>query len=407
MTSPVTADYTYFNSVTDYLEKSFAGQMVRYAPNGQAPIFAMTSALGDGTALVVEHSYFAKTMVFPSFTLGAAVANGTDTTFTGVANSTVNLAPGDLLRSNAASAEVVRVVSVVSSNTITVARGVGQIAGAAIANGVILYKIANAFEQASVRPQSRLMQPVRVSNNTQIFRNAWSVSGSMAVIKSVVGENPTAESRMDCGLFHAADIEGALIFGQKSSSIVNGQLMTTMDGIVETTRRLAPAGNTTIAGATTNFTQLEAMLNPVFDTVTNGRNGNERVAYVGGAARTVINNIGRLSGQYQIVDGQTSFGLQFSTFKTSRGSFKMIEHPYLNSNPTWAKMLIALDVPSIRLMYLPGRKTKYTEYGIDGRQIINQNEDSVGGDLLTEITMEITNPSANAVIYNLTAAAAG
>ena len=119
MTSPVTADYTYFNSVTDYLEKSFAGQMVRYAPNGQAPIFAMTSALGDGTALQVEHSYFAKTMVFPSFTLGAAVANGTDTTFTGVANSTVNLAPGDLLRSNAATAEVVRVVSVVSSNTLS------------------------------------------------------------------------------------------------------------------------------------------------------------------------------------------------------------------------------------------------------------------------------------------------
>lgn len=403
MTSPVTPDYSTFNAVQNYLQLSFAGQMIRYAPNGQAPLFGMTSAMGTGTALQTEHGYFAKTMVFPAVTLTVAVADGVATSFT--VASTTNILPGDLLRSNAATAEIVRVGTVVSGTSLTVVRGFGQVAAAAISNGVTLYKVGNAFEQASVRPAAKMMLPVRVTNFTQIFRNAWSLSGTMAAIAAIVGDTPATESRMDCGLFHAADIESAIFFGQKSSTFtLNGQYVTTMDGIIETVRRLGPAGNTTTAGATTNYTQLEAMLNGVFDVVSNGRNGNDRVMYVGGAARTVINNIGRLTGVYQVMDGQTSFGLQFSTFKTSRGSFRMVEHPLLNSNTNWSKMAVVVDLPSMRLMYLKGRNTMYTAYG-QGGNIIDSDVDAVGGSLLSELTMEITNPSVFAVIYNLTLAA--
>lgn len=401
MTTPALQDFNTYNSITDYLNTSFAAQMIRYAPNGMAPLFGLTNMLGEGKAASVEHGYFAKTMVFPAATLNGAIADGVATAFTVV--STTNILAGDLLRAQS-TGEIVRVAAVVNATTLTVVRGVGQIAAAAIADTIVLYGVGNAFEQASTRPSSRLMNPVRVMNNTQIFRNSWALPKTLEAIRPVVGDSLGAESKQDCALFHAADIEKAMIFGQKSASTVNNQYMTTMDGIVETVRRLAPVANTNTAGATTNFTQLETYLNPCFNTINNGRNGNERTLFVGGTARTVINNIGRLNGTYQIVDGQTNFGLQFSTFKTSRGTFRMIEHPMLNSNTAWASMAVAVDLPAIRCMYL--RKTSNIEYGMDGKAV-DDGLDAIGGTLTTELTMENINPSAHAVIYGLTAGAQG
>lgn len=393
----------YRDNTPDYLKDSFASNMIRYAPNGTAPLFGLMAMMGKrGTCLAVEHGYFAKTMIFPSVTLNGAIIDGVATSFTVV--STTNILPGDLLRAQS-TGEIVRVIAIVSATEITVLRGVGQIAAGAIADGVPLYGVGNAFEQASLRPQSRLMNPVRELNNTQIFRNSWALPKTVKALMPVVGDSLDSESRQDCAMLHSADIEKALFFGQKSGQVVNGHYMTTMDGLVEIVRRLAPAENTNTAGATTNYTQLEAMLNPVFNTINNGRTGNERAIFVGGAARTVINNIGRLSGQYQIVDGQTNFGLQFQTFKTSRGTFRMIEHPLFNSNPDWAKMAIAVDLGAMRPCYLPGRDTENLEYGMDGRPV-DEGIDAVGGTLTTELTLENVNPSAHAVIHGLTAAAA-
>ena len=397
-------DYNFYTTnAPDYLEKSFAGNLVRYAPNGMAPLFALTSMMGDKTAMSVEHGYFSKTMIFPSVKLNGAITTNLITTFT--VDSTANIVKGDLLRSPAG--ELIRVESVDSSTQLTVAREVGAVTGGMIADNVVLYQVGNAFEQASDRPASRLMNPTRVLNYTQIFRNAWALPRTVAVIKAIVGSGNVAESRQDCALLHAADIEKSLIFGQKSAGVgPDGQWMTTMDGLIEVVRSQAPAGNTTTAGATTNYTQLEAMVNGCFDTITDQRNGNDRACFVGGTARTVINNIGRLNGTYQLMDGQTSFGLQFATFKTSRGTFRMIEHPLLNSNSDWSAMAMVVDLPSIKLAYLPDSKQLNQEYGPKG-DIADNGQDAIGGCLTSELTAEFLNPTANAVIFGLTAADQG
>jgi len=397
---------TYFyntsNAGTDrYLQISFAEMLIRTNPNGMCPLFGLTSMLPEATARAVEHGYFTKAMVFPSVTLTAAVADDTVVNFT--VASTANLVAGQMLRAQS-TGEIVRVGTVTDATHIAVLRGVGQIAAGAISNSVKLYSVGNSFEQGSKAPSSRLINPTRVLNYTQIFRNNWALPGTLTAVNPIVGDSLVAESRADCGFFHGADIETAFLFGQRSGQMVNNQYLTTMDGIVETVRRLAPAGNTNTAGATTNYTQLQTYLNPVFDTQVNGRNGNRRMLLTGGRGRTVINDIGRLSGQYFIVDGQTDFGLQFQTFKTSRGEFKMIEHPMFNTNDDWKGMAIAVDLDSIRVPYL--RKTISREYGMDGKYV-QDGQDAVGGNLTTELTMEIINPSAFAVIYGLTAGAAG
>jgi hypothetical protein len=60
-----------------------------------------------------------------------------------------------------------------------------------------------------------------------------------------------------------------------------------------------------------------------------------------------------------------------------------------------------VDLSTFNVAYLGDRKTKSEEFkGEEG-------QDSVGGSLTTEMTTVIKNPPANAIIYNLTAGAAG
>jgi hypothetical protein len=383
----------------DFLKKSFAGMIVRLMPNGTAPLFALSSMLGTGTALQMEHGYFSKTMIFPSATVNAA-GIAADTTLTVV--SSANLLPGMVLRIPATS-ELIIVNSVTNATTIVVTRAVGTVAAGAVALAAVLYQVGNAYEEGSVRPVNQYILPVRVTNYTQIFRNSWSLTGTALETQVIAGDTNVAENRQECAAFHAADIEKALFWEQKFLGTRNNQPFHKMDGLINVIATYAP-GNITTAAATTNYTQLEAMLDPVFNQATDPKVANERVLFVGGKARVVLNNIGRLNGTYQIMDGQTSYGLQFSTIKISRGTFRMIEHPLFNSNPTWSQMAVAVDLSSFKLVYLGNRKTQSKEYNLDGTPVDN-GIDAVGGTLTTEVTTEIKVPSANGVIYGLTLAA--
>ena len=393
----------------DIVAKSFAGMITRLMPNGQAPLFGMTAMLPTETALQVEHGFFTKTMIFPSMKLDAAVAGATDTTF--MVASTANLIPGMLMRAQT-TGEIVLINQVLSGAGISVTRGVGTTAAGAIADNVNFYQVGNAFEESSIRPNALQINPVRITNFTQIFRNTWALSGSAQATQVIAGESTVAESRQECAAFHAADIEKALFWGQKSTGTRNGQPFRTMDGLIRIVSDLTyypssyAAANITTAGGTTNYTQLEAALDPVFNQVTDPKAGNQRILFVGSTARKVINNIGRLNSTYYIQNGATSYGLQFGSFNIARGSFNMVEHPLFNSNADWAKMAVAVDLSSFRVAYLGGRKTKKEEFNLAGQPVDN-GIDAVGGTLTTEMTCVVKNPPANAVIYDLTAAAAG
>jgi hypothetical protein len=394
----------------DLPKKSFAGMITRLMPNGTAPLFGLTAMLTSETALQSEHGFFTKTMIFPQFQVSAAGQLSTDTTFTVV--STINLLPGQIHRVDTTGENII-INAVLSATSISVVRGVGTTSAAAIGASAYAYQVGNAYEEASLRPQSLIINPVRITNYTQIFRNTWAVSGSVQATQMLVGETNVAESRQDCAAFHAADIEKAIFFGQKSNGTRNGQPFRTMDGLLSIVNNLSyypsyyAAANNNTAGGTTNYTQLEGFLDPAFNQATDPKVANERVLFVGGTAKKVINNIGRLNGTYYMVDGQTSWGLQFSTIKIARGTFRVIEHPLFNTNSSWSKYAVGVDLTTFNLAYLGDRKTQNKEFNMDDNEANDNGIDAIGGTLTTEVTCIIKNPPANTIVTNLTAAAVG
>jgi hypothetical protein len=397
---------------TDLAKKSFASMITRLMPNGSAPLFGLSSMLSDETAAAVEHGFFSKTMIFPVLKInnGAGYAAGATTM---VVDSTANILPGMIMRIERTGENII-INSVTDTVTVVVSRAVGTVAAAAILDDDDFYQVGNAFEESSVRPTANNIVPVRVTNLTQIFRNTWAISGSAQSTEVIAGDSTEAENRHDCAAFHATDIETGIIFGQKSQGTRNGQPFRTMDGLINMIETPAnyPASyggatNSFTAGSTTNWTQLLGFLDPVFDQTTDPKGARERILFVGGTAKLVINEIARLNGQYQLIDGQTNFGMEFSTLTTPRGKFRLIEHPLFNTNAVWGKMALAVDLPTFRLAYLKGRKTANKEFNTGGTQAQDNGIDAVGGTLTTELTTVIKNTPANSVIRNLTAAAVG
>jgi hypothetical protein len=201
-----TGIFTTTNLTTDLAKKSFAGMITRLMPNGTAPLFGLTSMLQSETALQIEHGFFTKTMLFPQLQLDGAIADGVVNIF--VVDSTTNVIPGMLMRVNSTGENVI-IDSVLSATSVRVTRGAGSVAAAAIADDVQLYQVGNAYEEASIRPNALIINPVRVTNLTQIFRNTWAISDTIRATMMIAGDTNIAESRQDCAAFHAADIEKA------------------------------------------------------------------------------------------------------------------------------------------------------------------------------------------------------
>ncbi len=389
----------------DLAKKSFSAMITRLMPNGGAPLFGLTALLKEETAYQIEHGYFSKTMLFPSvqLTANAAIVD----TVLNVA-STVNILPGMLLRSDSTN-ENILVTAILGATQLSVQRAIGTVTPAVINSGINLWMVGNAYEESSLRPASLIIVPQRVTNYTQIFRNTWAVSETTRATMLIAGDTAVAESKQDCAAFHAVDIEKAFFFGQRYFGSRNNSPFHTMDGVINAITQNFP-GNITTLGATTSYTQLEAALDPVFNQVTDPKSVGERLLFVGGFARRVLHQIFRLNGTYFIEDGQTSWGLQFDSFKIPRGRFTILEHPLFNAYgqaATWARMAVALDLSTFNSAYMTGRKTTNKEFNMDGGAAQDNGVDAVGGTLTSELTCLVKNPAADAVLYNFTAGLAG
>lgn len=389
---------------TDLAKKSFSAMITRLMPNGSAPLFGLTALLKEETAYQIEHGYYSKTMLFPSMQLTATAALGDN--ILNVA-STNNILPGMLMRADSSN-ENMLVTGIVSPTQVAVQRAVGTVAPASIASGVNLWMVGNAYEESSLRPASLIIIPQRQTNLTQIFRNTWAVSETTRATMLIAGDTAVAESKQDCAAFHAVDIEKGFFFGQRFFGVRNNQPFHTMDGLISAVTNNVP-GNISTLLATTSYTQLEAALDPCFNQVTDPKSIGERIFFVGGFARRVLHQIFRLNGTYFIEDGQTSWGLQFDSFKIPRGRFNIIEHPLFNAYgqaSTWARMGIAVDLPTFNSAYMTGRKTSNKEFNMDGA-VVDNGVDAVGGTLTSELTCLVKNPAADAILYNFTLGALG
>lgn len=390
-----------FNTTGNPVElnvKSFAGQILRRFPGGAAPIFALTSQGGKGTASASTHGYFSKTMSFVRITSSAALVGDTTITFSSAAGLLKNM-----VLQNLRTRENVRVTADATHATqATVSRAFGRVAAAAVNNNDNWILVGTAAEEGSLRPTARRMTTVYISNFTQIFRNAWALTDTARASLAEAGYSNIQENKNDCSMLHSTDIESAIIWGQPKMDTSGPQPIHATQGILDALHQYAST-NINAAGSTTTYDQLIDLVEPAFSSSSNLGDPSMRLVFCDNVAMKVINAIGRKSGQVQIMTTTTKFGMAFTSFQFYNGTLNLITHPLLNGLQTNG-MAIIMDMAGLKLAYMAGRDTKTEEYGTTGK-LVEGGVDAVGGSLTTEFAIEFLNPFSCGAITGLTAAA--
>jgi hypothetical protein len=289
--------------------------------------------------------------------------------------------------------------------TVTVTRAFGRVVAAAINAADNIIQIGTAFAEGSTRPSARQLATTYVANYTQIFRNAWGLTDTARASLAEMGYSNITESRKDCSMFHSIDIESAILYGQPKMDTTGTQPIHATQGILDAIYQYAP-GNVNAASSTTTYDQLVALVEEAWTYSTDASNPKSRAGFCDATAMKVMHQIARLSAMVEVMQSETSFGMQFTKFKFYKGEINLIEHPLMNGLQTAATgNLLVMDLPALKLAYMDGRDTVAEEYGIGGKQV-ESGTDGVGGSFTSELAVELINPYSCVYVTGLTAGAA-
>jgi hypothetical protein len=389
---------------TELNAKSLCAELLRLFPNGASPISGLSAMMGTTKAKASTHGYFSKTVEFQATTLSANYSIGAATI---AVTSASGLGVDDIIH-NVTSKENM-LITAVSGTTLTVTKAYGRIADAAGTSGQKIIKVGSAKAENSSRPTARQYPVVHVPNYTQIFRNAWAITGTAAASLMEIGYQTVAENRKDAALMHQIEQETALIWGQAKMDTTGAQPRHTTQGIFDAVRQYTSDANYITAatvGATTTLTQFVGYCAKAFKYSTDLSNPRMRYAFGDAQAIKVVNEIAVKNGSVQLTPDTTTFGMDYQNFKFYKGTLRLLEHSLLNGYDETAGRLIIVDIPSVKLAYMPGRNAKVEEYGAGGK-IVENGTDGQGGSFTSEMAAEIRNPWGCVIIEGLTAGATG
>ncbi len=122
----------------------------------------------------------------------------------------------------AATDEVVFVTDIdLDTNTLTVVRGYADTVAADIAAGDNLLRLSTTMEEGSFAPDSKIAQPTKHFNYTQIIRTTFDGSRNADTEALRVGDSERNRIRRLKALEHRLDIERTVLFGERAEDVAN------------------------------------------------------------------------------------------------------------------------------------------------------------------------------------------
>lgn len=375
-------------------EGDFAHAILQIDPTGMSPLFGLLSGMPNESLTDSAFTWYED--VHQSGRL-SIVSGGTNTDI--VVGDASGVIPNQLYLVEQ-TGEIVFVLSN-NGNTITVMRGFSGTSTVAVTNVMFLQLIGNAHPEGSTRPTAVTQQGRPRTNVTQIWRNAWAVSGTAKAIKFRTGSR-VAHSKRTCALYHAEDIERSLLYGRKAVLTMDGKPMRVTDGVLAQIEQYGGHVESAANGGTAgNYSRLdfEEFIRKIFAKNVKGQ-PNERIAFCGDIVLKVINNMAALDGVMNMTAGETKMGIKITEVMTPFGMLKLMTHAMMNENATWAKELYALHPGAIKRRTL--RPTFSEGYDADGKRIDGIDADE--GLMTTEMGVQVGAAQTMGILRNVTTA---
>jgi len=296
---------------------------------------------------------------------------------------------GDLVRPGQTGE--VMLVTGVSGNQITVTRGYGGTAEAALVDGMTLHILGNAALEGDEAPEARFTSRVRKRNFTQIFTASVEVSGSMQSSRAYGVSDEVDYQKQERMRELLRDLENCVINGVAPQVDPQGgsSVRRSMNGIRRSiqTNVFAPGIGAIPPGDGGGNDELnEAVLNAALREVWERSSGRVDTIVVNGAQKRRINSFA--SGARAFLPEDERFRDLVSVYESDFGVARVILSRWVASDTA-----LLLDSSRIEVMPLIGRSFGFRPLATTG--------DSVRGQVVGEYTVEFRNEQAHGVLTGL------
>lgn len=383
-------------------------------PNGGATLAALTAVMKERQVDDAEYNWYERELTNRRFQINVDLnASDSQTSMSILTTSTYartdvrELKAGDMLYVEY-TGEIVKVVSDPTvAGTVVVDRGFAGSTKTALdvtsTGGVNpnMLVIGSAYEEGSQAPTGVQLDPSKVYNYTQIFRQTLEFTRTAMKTRLRTGDQ-VVQAKKDCLEMLSMDMDRAFLLGKRSESTQNGKPIRTTDGLLAKITG-GDSGNVITAGSTTTMRDLEGYMERMF------RYGSdEKIALVGNGALLALNQIIRKNSTYNIQNGLKEYGMNVSRLTSPFGELVLKRYTLFNNNgdgttATGAnyygmnRWMLVIDPANLVYTYLKGSdiayQAKLQANGLDGEK----------SGYLGECSIEVHHAKSHVLVKNLVA----
>ncbi|MHC5059712.1 MAG: SU10 major capsid protein [Planctomycetota bacterium] len=282
--------------------------------------------------------------------------------------------------------EELMLVTVVSTDTLTVVRGYAGTTAENLVDGQVINILGNAALEGSDKPAARFTNRTRYGNYTQIFTAAVEVSGTDIAAGQLGLSDEMDYQKQERLRELIRDLENTVLNGGQPASNPQGSSTArrTMKGVVQS---LATNVFATGDSGFPSGTDLdEDKINYVLRNIWENSSGNVDLIVVGGFQKRKVNSFLIASRSYEAAE--TTYRDMVSVYESDFGVCRII-------TTRWMPQDAALLVDSSRVNVLPlaGRSFHFKALASSG--------DYECGELIGEYTLELKNEAAHGLIRGL------
>ena len=284
-------------------------------------------------------------------------------------------------------------VSAVVANALTVVRGYGTVAAAAMVIDDELRRIGNAFEEGAGADTAKTVQVDVITNYCEIFKTSLKLTGTEMATTLYGGMDLPLRQKM-AGIEHSMKIESSFLFGQKYERLTSSATNPATSHPIRTSQgilRFINSNQISIGGSLSEATFNQEFLRYVFTADKNYRM--KRTIFVSPLVGAVMNQWG--NGKIQLVPSDKTFGITVNRYLSFFGEVNIVLHPLLEGD-VYSGYAIAVDLENVGYKYLAGRDTTLET------DIVKDGTDARTDQFLTECGLKVRLEGVHGYAYGIT-----
>jgi hypothetical protein len=272
-----------------------------------------------------------------------------------------------------------------ATDTLTIARGYGETAAAALNDNDPLVIIGNANAEGTGKREHKNPVESPIYNFTQIFKTTVSLSGTTDASQLYGGKDRNWQRKIK-GIEHLVDMERAFLFGERKEDTTGATPKRTTRGLLKFLTQ-----NNVDAGGGLSEWEFESFCQALFM-----YGSKKKLLLASPTLVSVINTFAK--NKLNTVPKDKTYGIAITEYLSAHGTLMIAKHNLLEG-AVYGGYGIGIDPDNAKYRFLDGRDTKLKT------DIQANDADAFEDEYITEAGLQLMQPKTHGVLTGVTGVA--